>query len=260
MRNAPQAAAVCLPDIKGDVETNMAEALRRVRERADAGAELVVLPEAGVQGYPAGAQTYTREHISAWAETDVGPSITALRALADELSIHLVAAYDRLDGSWLYNTAELIGPDGVVIGRYDKTHTLSGGDVGLYEPGADLPVFDTPWGGVGILICNDRVYAETWRVLMLRGARMVLIPSNGSYNDGNTRRLQTMAVDNGVACLFAHPRRGLVIDPRGGMIDHDEDEARQWAQGVVDLSRVEESQRGIRGRRRVALYGDVLSE
>jgi beta-ureidopropionase len=260
MRNDLIAAAVCLPDIKGDVETNLAEAIRRVRERVAAGAELVVLPEAGVQGYPAGAQTYSREQITAWAEPVDGPSIRALRELAAELSIHLVAGYDRIDGGDLYNTAELIGPDGAVIGRYDKTHTLSGGDVGLYEPGADLPVFDTPWGGVGILICNDRVYAETWRVLMLRGARMVLIPSNGSYNDGNTRRLQTMAVDNGVACLFAHPRRGLVIDPHGGMVDHDEDEARQWAQGVVDLSRVEESQRGIRGRRRTHLYGDVLSD
>ena len=113
---------------------------------------------------------------------------------------------------------------------------------------------------MGILICNDRVYAETWRVLMLRGARMVLIPSNGSYNEGNTRRLQTMAVDNGVACLFAHPRRGLVIAPNGSLLDHDEDEPRQYAQAVVDLSRVEESQRGIKHRRRPDLYGDVLAD
>lgn len=260
MRNDLNAAAVCLPDLKGETDANLEAALQRVRERVTDGAELVVLPEAGLQGYPAGAQKYTREQIVDWAEPEDGPGISALRALAAELSIHLVAGYDRLDGDLLYNTAELIGPDGQIIGRYDKTHTLSGGDVGLYEPGADLPVFDTPWGGVGILICNDRVYAETWRVLMLRGARTVLIPSNGSYNDGNTRRLQTMTVDNGVACLFAHPRRGLVIDPHGGIVDHDEGEARQYAQAVLDLSRVEESQRGILGRRQVRLYGDVLGE
>ena len=260
MRNDANAAAVCLPDLKGEADANLAEALRCVRERVSKGAELVVLPEAGLQGYPAGAQTYAREQIVGWAEPDDGPRIGALRALAAELSIHLVAGYDRIDGDRLYNTAELIGPDGVVLGRYDKTHVRSGGDVGLYEPGAGLPVFDTPWGGVGMLICNDRVYAETWRVLMLRGARMVLIPSNGSYSEGNTRRLQTMAVDNGVACLFAHPRRGLVIAPDGALLDHDEDEGRRFAQGAVDLSRVEESQRGIRHRRRADLYGDVLTD
>ena len=260
MRNELHAAAVCLPDLKGETAANLCEAIRRVRERVAAGAELVVAPEAGLQGYPAGAQRYTREQIAGWAEPEDGPGIVALRALAAELSIHLVAGYDRIDGGLLYNTAELIGPDGGIIGRYDKTHVLSGGDVGLYEPGADLPVFDTPWGGVGILICNDRVYAETWRVLMLRGARMVLIPSNGSYNAGNTRRLQTMAVDNGVACLFAHPKRGLVIAPNGRLVDHDEDEARPYAQGALDLSRVEEYQRGIRGRRRPDLYGDVLGD
>ena len=95
---------------------------------------------------------------------------------------------------------------------------------------------------------------------MWRGARHVLIPSNGSYNEGNTRRVQTMGVDTGVACLFAHPKRGLVIGPNGHLIDHEEDDPRQYAQSSVDLSHVKERQRGIRGRRHVHLYGHVLRE
>ena len=228
------------------------------RQLAADGAQIVVLPEVCLQGYPAGAQSYSWEQIRAWASSPEDDDVQAFRDLAAELGIHLIAAYDRLDGDDLYNTAELIAPNGEVIGRYDKTHVLSGGDAGLYAPGRDLPVFETALGNIGILICNDRVYAESWRVLMLRGAEMVLIPSNGSYNEGNTRRLQTMALDNGVVCAFAHPKRGLVIDVGSRLLDHDEDDRRPHAIADADLSRVEAAQRGIRQRRRVDLYGDVM--
>ena len=84
-------------------------------------------------------------------------------------------------------------------------------DADLYEPGADLPVFDTPFGRVGILICIDRTYPECWRVLMLRGARAALVPANGGYSRLNTGRLLAGSFDNRVACVFAHPKKGLVI-------------------------------------------------
>ena len=82
--------------------------------------------------------------------SDSGPSITRLRDLCAELCVHLCIGFSELgeDGE-LYNTALLIGSTGETIGRYRKTHGVEA----AYKVGDDLPVFDTEFGKVGILIC-----------------------------------------------------------------------------------------------------------
>ena len=252
-------ATACLPDETGDHARNLDRAIEMTRALTLEGAELIVLPEACVQGYPAGEQRFDRSRILEWAEPMDGEWIGAYRDLADLYGVHLVVGYDRIDGDRLYNTAELIGPNGETIGRYDKTHVQTGGDVGLYDPGDDLPVFETSFGRVGLLICNDRVYAESWRVLMLRGADLVLIPSNGSYNEMNTLRLRVMAMDNGVATAFAHPKRGFIVAPDGSLLDHDGEGARPYAIADLDLSSTARRREEIRRRRRVDLYGDLTA-
>ncbi len=179
----------------------------------------------------------------------------AFRAAARDAGVHLVACYDRRDGENIYSTAELIGPDGGTIGVYDKTHTFSAPDRDFYTPGEALRVFDTEFGKIGILICIDRTYTENWRVLMLRGARLVLIPANGGYSEMNTHRLHAMAFDQCLCCVFAHPRRGLVIDVNGNIIDHDA--ARPYALDELDLDPVGQRQADLRRRRRPELYGPV---
>jgi predicted amidohydrolase len=247
-------AAACVPDVKGDKKQNFAIAVEMTKQLASAGAQIVVLPEVCLQGYPAAQNSFRHDDIKKMAETLDGSYVQQFRALARELGVYLVTGYDRLDGNDLFNTAELISPKGATIGIYDKTHVRSGGDVGLYTPGAALPVFETEFGKVGLLICNDRVYAECWRVLMLQGAQMVLIPSNGEWGEANTRRMQVMANDNCVGCAFAHPKRGLVISSKGGIVDYDGDELKPFALGELDLSDVAERQASLRQRRRVDLY------
>jgi predicted amidohydrolase len=75
----------------------------------------------------------------------------------------------------LHNSAVLLGPG--VVRRYRKTHLWDREKL-LYEPGRELPVFDTSLGRLGLLICYDAWFPEAVRTLALRGAQMICIPSN----------------------------------------------------------------------------------
>jgi predicted amidohydrolase len=83
-------------------------------------------------------------------------------------------------------------------------------------------VLDTPLGRWGTLICLDRQLPEAARILALRGARVVLVPSYGGYGEMNDLMLRTRAYENGVWLVFVHPKRCLIIDPRGRITAQDD--------------------------------------
>ncbi|MBM4028440.1 MAG: carbon-nitrogen hydrolase family protein [Planctomycetes bacterium] len=248
-------AAASVPDVKGDRDANLRAASKMTMELAAAGAQIVVLPEACLQGYAVAEPGGDPQRLREMAEPFDGPYAQAFRDLARQAGVHLVAGYDRRVDTNVYNTAELIGPHGETIGVYDKVHVGSPPDKGFYAPGQGLAVWDTELCRVGILICVDRTVHENWRVLMLQGAELIVIPANGGYGDDNTHRLVTMARDNAVCCAFAHPRRALVIGADGGIVDHDKDPLRPHALGTLDLSRIASRQSDVRSRRRPELYG-----
>jgi N-carbamoylputrescine amidase len=77
------------------------------------------------------------------------------------------------EGDALYNSAVLVGPE--TFGRYRKTHLWDREKL-LYEPGEELPVFDTPLGRIGLLVCYDAWFPEA--ALAVKGAQILCIPSN----------------------------------------------------------------------------------
>ena len=248
-------AAASVPDIKYDRDANLQAAAAMVQDLAAAGAQVVVLPEGCLQGYIAEEDDLTLEKLRQTAEPFDGKYATAFRALAKEARVYLVTSYDRLEGDAIYNSAELIGPDGESIGVYDKTHSLPK----YHTPGKNLPVFDTEFGKMGILICADRSFAENWRVLMLAGASMVLISAAGGYSQLNTHRLQARACDQCLPNVFAHPKRALVINLEGDIVDQDNGLDKPYAIGEVDLSNVRARQKERRQKRRPDLYGPLAA-
>ena len=254
-------ATACVPDLRGQSEQNFAAASSLVRQLAQKGAQIVVLPESALQGYPMEDERFSMEQLREMAEPIDGKYAQGFRTLAKDAGVYLVAAYDRRDGKDFYNTAELIGPDGKTIGLYNKTHTFNPGATrGFYTRGKALPVFDTDFGKVGLLICLDRTFPESWRVLMLQGANMILVPANGGYTEGNTRRFQVLAASNRLCAAFAHSKRGLVIDVDGEIVDRDKDAEKPYAIGEVDLSEVALRQEQLREIRRPDLYGPITKE
>jgi predicted amidohydrolase len=261
-------AALVLPNIRGDRH----KALRRVeayaRRAAALCAKIVVAPEACLDGYCCHQRGLTREAFARLAEPEDGRSIARLGRLARELEVYLCLGFTEIDRGVLYNTAILLGPDGRVAGKYRKTHGVEE----FYKPGDDLPVFDTRYGRVGILICFDRQLPETVRTLADKGARLILIPSNGMWERMKDALLRARAYDNGVFLVFAHPRDGLVIDPGGRIIaanmsvpgqvvglptNVDTEDAGGWPEAVtreIDLD-AWQSARGTLLQRRPELYG-----
>jgi N-carbamoylputrescine amidase len=160
----------------GDVETNLARQRLMVSEAVDRGASIVVLPECSTGGYmfesPEEAATVAED-----LEAADGPALTAWTWWCDQYGIHLVGGLVEQAGTDLYNAAVLVGPDGVV-GSYRKTH-LWGIEIGLYKPGdVGLPVYETPVGRIGMLICYDAWFPECARIEALQGADLICMPAN----------------------------------------------------------------------------------
>ena len=130
---------------------------------------LIVFPELAVSGYECGLN-FTR-----LADKLGGHIVSFLAGKAAEFSVHLAFGFplkERVE-SILFNAAVLIGPDGEVIGDYRKLH-LRGEERLAFRPGYRLPVFETEFGGVGLLIGWDMAFPEVARSLTLDGAELIV--------------------------------------------------------------------------------------
>lgn len=143
-----------------------------LQEAARMGAQLVVLPELCTISYDFG----TRLDVGALAEPLDGPSVAAWSSVARRFELFVVAGLPERAESRLYNTAVLIGPQGVV-GAYRKAH-LYGREREVFDPGQDgFRVWTLPVGRVAALLCYDLRFAEAVRILLLRGAQLLCVPT-----------------------------------------------------------------------------------
>lgn len=110
------------------------------------------------------------------AEPIPGPSTEYFGELARRHKLYIVAGLLERDGHLVYNVSTLIGPDGGVIGTYRKV-TLPRGEIeGGITPGKEYPVFHTPIGKIGMMICYDGFFPEVARELSNRGAEIIAWP------------------------------------------------------------------------------------
>jgi deaminated glutathione amidase len=175
-----RAAAVQLTST-ADRDRNLEVADRLTREAAARGAELVVLPEKwSVYGRP--------EDVVAGAEPLDGPALTWARGVARELGIDLVAGSiaESVEGAERgANTSVHIGPDGEDRALYRKIHMFDvevGGRVyresEIEDPGDEPVLTETADGtGVGLTICYDLRFPELYRILAVRGAKILTVPA-----------------------------------------------------------------------------------
>jgi predicted amidohydrolase len=228
-----RAAAVQL-NSTNDKARNLATAERLVWAAAADGAELVALPEKW-NLLAAG------EELLAGAEPLDGPSLTAARGWARALGIHLLAGSiaERGEGEKASNTSVLIGPDGEDLATYRKIHMfdVDAGGVSYRESEHEQPgeeVVTAPLGDLiaGLSICYDLRFPELFRILALRGARFLLVPSAFTTATGRDHwevLLRARAIENQAFVLapnqvgtapphfdsFGH---SAIVDPWGTML------------------------------------------
>ncbi len=173
-----RAAAVQL-NSNSDKSRNLEAAERLVRAAAADGAELVALPEKW--NLLAGG-----DELLAGAEPLDGPSLTAARGWARSLGVHLLAGSiaERGSGERAANASVLIGPDGEDLAVYRKVHMFdvdAGGvsyrESEYEEPGSELVTAPVGELIAGLSVCYDLRFPELFRILALRGARLLTVPS-----------------------------------------------------------------------------------
>jgi predicted amidohydrolase len=170
--------------VADDKAATLEKILASVREAAAQGVDLLVFPEEALVGAEACDACLAVNgpcdlHLSL-AETVPGPASEAVARLAAEFDMYVVfglAERDRDDPRRIYNAAAVVGPDGV-MGSYRKIHLGSPPWVTegvTFAPGSALPVWQTRFGPIGVLICYDFwLNPELSRILALKGARVIV--------------------------------------------------------------------------------------
>ncbi|EAU39870.1 hypothetical protein FP2506_17379 [Fulvimarina pelagi HTCC2506] len=188
----------------GEIEGNRETSIALVSEAADNGADLVVLPELCQSGYV----IESRSEAYALAETvPGGPTIEAWAALAQERKIHIVAGFLERDDDRLYNSAVVVGPGGI-LGTYRKNHLWDEEALFFERGNRNFPIFHTPFGRLGVLICYDGWFPEAWRLLAIAGADIVCVPTNWVPMPGQPDGLPAMA---NLLCMSAAHVNSFVV-------------------------------------------------
>jgi deaminated glutathione amidase len=235
-----RAAAVQL-NSNGDKDRNLAAAERLVRAAAGDGAEFVALPEKwNLLG--------GGEELVAGAEPLDGPSLGAARSWARDLGVHLLAGSisERGDaGEKASNTSVLIGPGGEDLAVYRKIHMfdVDAGGVSYreseFERPGDEPVV-APVGDLtaGLTVCYDLRFPELFRILALRGAKLIAVPSAFTLATGRDHwevLLRARAIENQLFVVapnqvgeapphYSSFGRSLIVDPWGVVLATAPDE------------------------------------
>ena len=236
-----------------DKEANFRKLDRYAREAASKGAKVVITPEGFLDGYVGNDRDLDRTKYFAVGEAIDGPAMKRVQALARELKIFLSVGFPELRGQQMFNTVAIFGPDGGVVSRYSKTHC---GSEQFNTEGGEFPVVNTALGRWGTLICMDRQLPETSRILAIKGAQLILVPSYGMYGEINDVMMRTRAYENSVYVAFVHPQRCLIIDPKGTVIAKDDGSGDQVVYGKITLD--DRIGKGTIRLRRPEIYGELL--
>jgi len=234
-------------------------------------ADLLVLPELVFSGYC----MVNRQSVRESAESpDDSPSVRMLTTLCKAGNYHVTAGFAEKSGDKLYNSAVLVGPEGLV-GVYRKIH-LFGFEAELFDPGPDPPaVYDIGGLKVGMMVCFDWFFPETARLLALAGADVIAHPSN-LVLDWCQKSMITRCLENNLFAVTANrygseSREGKeltftggsqITAPRGVVLSSapaDGDKA-----VIVEINPGEARDKSLAGGnhllgdRRVELYGGLL--
>ena len=165
----------CAPD----VETNLDTAERLIRQAADRGAQIILLPELFERLYFCQERRYGYYRYAMPATENA--AVCRMSALAKKLHVVLPVSFYERDGNCLYNSVAIIDADGTLLGVYRKTHIPDDHyyqEKFYFTPGnTGFRVWDTKYARIGVGICWEQWFPETARCLALKGAELLFFPT-----------------------------------------------------------------------------------
>lgn len=264
-----KAAILQMRSAAGELKKNTETVLSHMRTAAEHGADILLLPECFLNGYrmPIENQDAVTEE-SIW--------IRKLCEAAKKLRIGVTATAFAKGHKKPRNTAFVIDKEGRIKMRYDKVHTCRFADEKCLESGREFKVCDFHGVRLGIMICYDREYPESARVLMMKGAEIILVPNDCEQMAPRVQALSTRAYENMVGVAMANPdgeRAGcscayspVCWDEEGNCIDNTILLADSETQGLFyaefDMDRLRAyREKEMMGNtfRRTETYGELLN-
>ena len=160
------------------LEDNLKKVETKIREAAQNGANIILLPELFERQYFCQERRY--EYYAYAKETLDNDAVKMAFKLSGELNILILVSFYELSGNSTYNTLAYV-EDGKLLGTYRKTHIPDDHyyqEKFYFTPGnTGFKVFDTKYGRIGAGICWDQWFPETARCLALNGAELIFFPT-----------------------------------------------------------------------------------
>jgi predicted amidohydrolase len=245
MREINVATVQMQPEL-GQMEDNlikMSEFITRVATEQPV--DLIIFPELITTGYELGPR------FPDLAQQVPGPTVNLIAQRASEMGVHIafgMVSKEKVE-SIVYNTAILVGPDGDIIGQYNKVH-LQGEERISFRPGHRLAVFETTFGNVGLMIGWDLAFPEVARSLVLEGAELLVACANWAQPNADEWRtyLLARAFENAVFVAAANRvgeepsytffGQSGIIGPRGKVYASVGEPTEGYAVARIDLDEV----------------------
>ncbi len=239
-------AVVQMQPVLNEMEDNLIKISEWIDKIATAQkTDLIVFPELCTTGYECGV------NFTELAQRVPGPTMNLIAQRASEHGVYVafgMAAKEKVE-SVLYDSAVLVGPDGDLIGEYRKMH-LKGEERLAFRAGFKLPVLETDFGNVGLILGWDLAFPEVARTYALDGAELLIVLANWEqpYNEEWRTYLLARAYEN--TCFVAASNRigtdatysffgeSQIIGPRGQVYAAMDEEIEGYAVARFDLDEV----------------------
>ncbi len=222
-------AAVSTRNWIGEQDRSIKNMEKWAKKAAKKGAEFILFPELGVNGY------FHSTHTWDVAEPVPGPSVNRLIEMAGCLDVILCFGILEKDADVVYNTQVVVNGDGI-MGKQRKIH-MPGDEYLYWRGGFEIDTIDIGKARIGITICYDSLFSEMARTLFFKGAEILVMPF--AYNTGPRAQFpeeDLTALTYRVHC-YINGAYGILANNAGKREKSDmEDEERTfpgWA-GIID--------------------------
>lgn len=244
MREVTIAAIQMKPQL-GQMEDNLVAMSDWIKQVAtEQRVDLIIFPELITTGHECGVS------FTDYAQRVSGPSVNLVAQRASEYGVHIafgLVTKERVE-SILHNSLIVVGPDGDLVGQYNKVH-LRGEERMTFRPGFRYQVLETDFGSLGLILDWDLAFPEVARSLALEGAELLVVAANWEtpHSDEWRTYLRARAYENAVFVAAANRvgaepsysffGESAVIGPRGhvyaSLADETEPETGEPIDGYV---------------------------
>lgn len=230
-------SALSIKPKKWDKPFNANKLEHYIRMAAKENPDLIVAPEGILEGYVVGDVIKNPDlgsKMLSIAEPIDGDYVQRFKNLARELKTSICFGFAERRKGDIYNTSIFIDDEGKTLGNYQKSQFAEGyrNDWYFNRIGKKLRAFDTPFGKVGILICNDRWNPMIARTIVLDGAQMLLINSYGMKNKLQNETVLARARENGVPIVEANVGLNMIVS-KGEVVGY------KWGNDCVTTANID---------------------